>query len=78
MWIPSVPLSVIESLGLAKERYVTETEILIKAGDSGREVRSVVRQGPVPAGAPDPLPLHPRRRRHLALCDLLPDGEVGD
>jgi glycosyltransferase involved in cell wall biosynthesis len=33
------PLSVIESISLLKERYVTETEILIKAGDSGGEVR---------------------------------------
>jgi glycosyltransferase involved in cell wall biosynthesis len=33
------PLSVIESMSLLKERYVTETEILIKAGDSGREIR---------------------------------------
>jgi len=32
------PLSVIESIALLKERYVTETEILMKAGDSGREV----------------------------------------
>jgi hypothetical protein len=32
------PLLAIESISLRKERYVTETEILLKAGDSGREV----------------------------------------
>ena len=35
------PLSVIGSILLLKGRYVTETEILIKAGDSGTEIRSL-------------------------------------
>jgi glycosyltransferase involved in cell wall biosynthesis len=35
------PLGVIESISILKERYVTETEILIKAGDSGMEIRCV-------------------------------------
>ncbi|MFA6148311.1 MAG: glycosyltransferase family 2 protein [bacterium] len=39
------PLSVVESVALVKERYVTETELLLKAGDSGIPIRSL----PVPA-----------------------------
>ncbi len=42
------PLAVIDSMALLKERYVTETEILIKAGDSGGEIIS--------------LPIRPRYR----------------
>ena len=33
------PLDVIESMDLLKDGYVTETEILVKAGDSGRRIR---------------------------------------
>ncbi|HQU13144.1 MAG TPA: glycosyltransferase family 2 protein [Thermodesulfobacteriota bacterium] len=39
------PLSVVESVALHKERYVMETELLLKAGDSGIPIRSL----PVPA-----------------------------
>ncbi len=39
------PLSVVESVGLYKDRYVTETELLLKAGDSGIPIRSL----PIPA-----------------------------
>jgi hypothetical protein len=35
------PLSVVESMAIRKERYVSETEILLKAGDSGIPIRSV-------------------------------------
>lgn len=35
------PLSVLDSIALLKERFVTETEILIKAGDSGALIRSI-------------------------------------
>lgn len=35
------PLYVLESLALSKERYVTETEILVKAGDSGTPIQSL-------------------------------------
>jgi glycosyltransferase involved in cell wall biosynthesis len=35
------PLRALERIALLKERYVTETEILIKAGDSGTAVRSL-------------------------------------
>lgn len=35
------PLPVVESLDLRKERFVTETEILVKAGDSGKKIRCV-------------------------------------
>jgi len=35
------PLSLLDSISMRKERYVTETEILIKAGDSGTPVRSL-------------------------------------
>jgi hypothetical protein len=44
------PLSVIGSISLLKERYVTETEILIKAGDSGREVRCLPIKAHYPPG----------------------------
>jgi glycosyltransferase involved in cell wall biosynthesis len=46
------PLSVIESLSLLKGRYVTETEILIKAGDSGRKIQCVPIQARYPPGQP--------------------------
>ena len=39
------PLSVVESIALHKERYVMETELLLKAGDSGIPIRSL----PIPA-----------------------------
>ena len=48
------PLSVIESISLLKERYVTETEILMKAGDSGREIRFL----PIRAHYPPGLTTH--------------------
>jgi glycosyltransferase involved in cell wall biosynthesis len=35
------PLAPLESIALRKERYVTETELLIKAGDSGIPLRTV-------------------------------------
>ena len=35
------PLSVAESVALHKERYVTETELLLKVGDSGIPIRSL-------------------------------------
>jgi hypothetical protein len=35
------PLPLLEFIALRKERYVTETEILVKAGDSGRKIRSI-------------------------------------
>ena len=46
------PLSVVESLSLTKERYVTETEILMKAGDSGRDVRFLPVRAQYPPGHP--------------------------
>jgi glycosyltransferase involved in cell wall biosynthesis len=46
------PLSVTESLSLLKGRYVTETEIVIKAGDSGRKIRCVPIQAHYPPGQP--------------------------
>lgn len=39
------PLSVVESIALHKERYVMETELLLKVGDSGIPIRSL----PIPA-----------------------------
>jgi glycosyltransferase involved in cell wall biosynthesis len=39
------PLPVVESIALLKERYVTETELLLKVGDSGIPIRSL----PIPA-----------------------------
>jgi len=56
------PLSVIESISLLKERYVTETEILIKAGDSGREIRSL----PITVLYPPGCPTHFRSFRDVA------------
>jgi hypothetical protein len=44
------PLSAIESMSLLKERYVTETEILMKAGDSGRQVRYLPIKAHYPPG----------------------------
>ncbi|HWS15851.1 MAG TPA: glycosyltransferase family 2 protein [Candidatus Methylomirabilis sp.] len=35
------PLSVVESMAIRKERYVSETEILLKAGDSGIPIRAL-------------------------------------
>ncbi len=35
------PLSIIEKINLVTERYVTETEILMKAGDSGYRIRFI-------------------------------------
>lgn len=35
------PLAVIDGMELRKDRYVTETEILVKAGDSGRRIVTV-------------------------------------
>ena len=46
------PLSVVDSLSLTKERYVTETEILMKAGDSGRDVRFLPVRAHYPPGHP--------------------------
>ena len=44
------PLSLIGSVGLLKERYVTETEILIKAGDSAGEIRCLPIKALYPPG----------------------------
>ncbi len=44
------PLSMIESFSLLKERYVTETEILMKAGDSGRAIRFLPIKAHYPPG----------------------------
>ena len=46
------PLAVVESLSLRRERYVTETEILLKAGDSGRAIRSLPIKALYPPGQP--------------------------
>jgi glycosyltransferase involved in cell wall biosynthesis len=46
------PLSVVESISLRKERYVTETELLMKAGDSGREIRFLPVRAQYPVGHP--------------------------
>ena len=46
------PLAAIESMSLLKEGFVTETEILIKAGDSGREIRSLAITAHYPQGQP--------------------------
>jgi glycosyltransferase involved in cell wall biosynthesis len=46
------PLAVIESLSFRRERYVTETEILVKAGDSGRAIRSLPIKALYPPGHP--------------------------
>ncbi|HSB73263.1 MAG TPA: glycosyltransferase family 2 protein, partial [Candidatus Methylomirabilis sp.] len=44
------PLSAIGSMALLTGRYVTETEILMKAGDSGREIRSLPIRAHYPPG----------------------------
>lgn len=44
------PLYVVESMALLKERYVTETELLIKAGDSGRRIVSLPIRAHYPPG----------------------------
>jgi glycosyltransferase involved in cell wall biosynthesis len=44
------PLATIEPLALLKERYVTETEILMKAGDSGRTIRYLPIKAHYPPG----------------------------
>jgi glycosyltransferase involved in cell wall biosynthesis len=46
------PLSALEALSLHRERYVTETEILLKAGDSGRAIRSLPIKALYPPGHP--------------------------
>jgi hypothetical protein len=46
------PLSLIGSMALLKERYVTETEILIKAGDSAGEIRCLPTKALYPPGHP--------------------------
>jgi len=56
------PLAVIETLALRKERYVTETEILVKVGDSGKTVRSL----PIKALYPPGQPTHFRSIRDVA------------
>jgi hypothetical protein len=56
------PLATIASLALRKERYVTETEILVKAGDSGGRVRSL----PIKAIYPPGQPTHFRSIRDVA------------
>ena len=44
------PLDVVDSMALLKERYVTETELLIKAGDSGRKIVSLPIRAHYPPG----------------------------
>ena len=56
------PLEVVESMELLKEGYVTETEVLIKAGDSGREVRCL----PIKAHYPPGQRTHFRSVRDVA------------
>ena len=56
------PLATIASLALRKERYVMETEILVKAGDSGGRVRSL----PIKAIYPPGQPTHFRSIRDVA------------
>ena len=46
------PLAALESLALRKERYVTETEILVKVGDAGGSIRSLPIQALYPPGQP--------------------------
>jgi glycosyltransferase involved in cell wall biosynthesis len=57
------PLAVVGSLALLTERYVTETELLIKAGDSGREVRCL----PIQANYAPGQPSHFRNIHDIAL-----------
>ncbi len=53
------PLAVVGSLALLKNRYVTETEILIKTGDSGKKVRRLPIQASYPPGQPSHFrPIH--------------------
>ena len=56
------PLAALETLALRKERYVTETEILVKVGDSGGAVRSL----PIKALYPPGQPTHFRSIRDVA------------
>lgn len=56
------PLAAIASIALRKERYVTETEILVKVGDSGGRVRSL----PIKALYPPGQPTHFRAVRDVA------------
>lgn len=56
------PLVAIERLSLRTERYVTETEILLKTGDSGGAVRSL----PIKAHYPPGHPTHFRSIRDVA------------
>jgi len=56
------PLDVIESMELLKEGYATETELLIKAGDSGLQVRSL----PIKALYPPGQATHFRTVRDVA------------
>ena len=60
------PLSAIGSMALLKGRYVTETEILIKAGDSGRAIRSL----PVRAHYPPGQSTHFRSIRDIAAISV--------
>jgi glycosyltransferase involved in cell wall biosynthesis len=60
------PLAAIESMALEKEGYVTETEILIKAGDSGRTIRSL----PIKALYPPGHPTHFRTVRDVGAISL--------
>jgi hypothetical protein len=56
------PLATIAPVALRKERYVTETEILVKVGDSGGRVRSL----PIKALYPPGQPTHFRSIRDVA------------
>jgi glycosyltransferase involved in cell wall biosynthesis len=56
------PLATMASIALRKERYVTETEILVKVGDSGGRVRSL----PIKALYPPGQPTHFRSIRDVA------------
>ncbi len=56
------PLDLVESIELLKDGYVTETEILIKAGDSGRRIRSL----PIKALYPPGQATHFRTVRDVA------------
>jgi hypothetical protein len=56
------PLAAIESMALRKERYVTETEILVKFGDSGGTIRSL----PIKAVYPPGQTTHFRSIRDVA------------
>jgi glycosyltransferase involved in cell wall biosynthesis len=56
------PLDVIQAMDLLTEGYVTETELLIKAGDSGRRIRSL----PIKALYPPGQATHFRTVRDVA------------